>query len=427
MEITNGPLHAYGSLSTILSAAGQGQAASVVLPDPNDDRGPNMFFMGSSMLDIRCFYPKDKVAGYTGAAVGHYGFPLYRSNFQIPAAAATNNIVTALATTLNTAMVLATIATGITPAVPITPFAGFGQFGAAAVVTTGLALDFGFAFGNVTAASTTVTVADSTQFKAGMPLVIGGVGNAAGTTCLLTNVASITDSTHIVVVDTPLATLATAPIGTGNLWGPSENGFPTPTAAQPFLTAGPALLLDPAQSLARGVQVSSADGGALGGTFTVAGYDVYGMAMTEALVHLGGATTIFGNKAFKYIVSVTPSFTDPALYNVGTSDVFGFAMRANEWESTSSIYDGNTIGGNAGFTAAVATTATSATGDVRGTLQLSINGPGGGIFGGNTTNGTIVSLAMSGRRLCMGNTLTLLQVLNGHTSDTRSMYGVTQA
>lgn len=427
MDITNGPIHSFGNLTQILSAAGQGQASSVLVPDPNNDRGPAMLFQGISLPDIRATYLKDKIAGYTGVVPAHYASGILRCVNQIPAALATNNLAAAQATAAATAMVLAGASVGVTLNVPIVPFAGFGAFNGAAVVTPGICLDFGFAFGNVVIATKQITVADSTAFIQGMPLVIGGVGNAAGTTCLLTNVASIDSATLITLVDAPAATNATAPIGTGNLWGPGENGYPTPTAALPYRAVGPGLFLDPPQAIARGVQISTADGAGPGGNFAVVGYDFFNMAMTETVVVGAGAVTGWGKKAFKSITSITPDFTSAVLYLAGTSDTFGFHLRSDLVEETSCWYEGQSIGNASGWTAADQTTATATTGDVRGTLQVSASGAGAGLDGGNASSGAVVNLAMSGRRLVLSQTLGVGNVLRGLVTDTRSMYGVTQA
>lgn len=431
MEISNGPIHIYGDLGNVLSAPGQGQANSVLVPDPNTNIGPNILFQSTGLPDIRYFFPKDKDAGYTGVIAAHFEPPAVQSADCIPAALQTNNIATAQAVVNGTAMVLAGAATGITPNVPIIPFAGFGGLGGGNVVTTGLALDFGFAFGNITSGQKQITVADSTLFRVGMPLVIGNVGNAAGTTCLLTNVASLDSATLITLVDAPAATNAATPIGTGNLWGPSENGFPTPTAALPYLARGPGLFFDPQQALARNVSITGSAGGNSGGNFLVTAYDPYGMLWTQLVTVAAGASVGFTKKCAKYIVSIVPQFSDGAnTYTVGTGDVFEFCCKANLWEQTNATaWNGVTIPTSVGFLAPDTTQpATNLTGSVRGVFQMSTNGGAGTpITAQAASNGTIVSLAMSGIRLSLIQTLSLSNVARGVVTDTRSIYGVQQA
>ena len=421
----DGPFHVYGDMAQILTPL----TGVVIVPDPNPESGPSLFFMGEGFEDVRFFYPKDKVTGYTGAVASHYHLPTVLSANAIPATVQTNNIAAAQNAVSGTAMTLAAAATGITLNVPISPIPGIGSaLNGNPVVNAAIALDFGFAFGNCTSGQAQITVADSTQFILGMPLVIGAVGNSGGTACLLTNCATIVDATHITVgPNLPAATNATAPIGTGNLWGPSEIGFPVPTAALPYQARGPGLFFDPAQGITRGVQIAGVGGGA-GGTFLVSGWDIYAEPMTDLVTVAAGASTGWTTKAFKYIGSVVPQFSDAHNYTVGTSDVFGFAARSLIWELTTSAFGGVVVPTSAGWTAAVATSpATNLTGDVRGTLQTSTNGAGSGFTGGAASNGTIVSLAMSGRRLFMEQDIAMIDSIRGTITNPASVYGVTQA
>jgi len=122
--------------------------------------------------------------------------------------------------------------------------------------------------------------------------------------------------------------------------------------------------------LARAVSVTGVSGGA-GGAFLVTGYDVYGYPMTETITAAAGVATTNGAKAFKFVTSVKPQFTDAHNYSVGTTDIFGFPVKAAFWHETLVYWNSTLITASTGFVAADATSpATATTGDVRGTYAV---------------------------------------------------------
>lgn len=420
MSTTNlsGPQMVYGATGALPNATYGGGGS----PDPNPDAGPSGVFQGLAWLDPRIFFNKDGTTGGTGVVQAHLPAPYMKSISQIPAALATNNICAAQAVTSGTAMTLAAASVGIERNIPVVPFSA--QLNGSTPVTAAIAMDFGFGFGNVTSGDTSVTVSSSALFWVGMPIVIARVGNSGGTIPLLTMVTAIEDATTITIMNAPLASSATAAIGTGNLWGPNTIGYPTPTAAYPFLARGPAMVLDPRQAISRGIRITGA-GGSTGGNFLVTMMDIYGQTTSE-LVTVAAASTGYTFKTGKYILSIVPQFTDTATYTVGTADLFGFGYRSTVWEYTDVYWNGARQTSATGWVAADTTSpATTTTNDVRGTIQTGAAGPGSGI-GANASNGTISSLAMSGRRLEMGITLRPVDVLQGMPTDAVSLFGVTQ-
>lgn len=419
-SIFDGPLHVPGSMQAFLAAYFGSPVA-----DPNPDAGPSLFYQGDGIFDPRLVYLKDKVQGNTGVVQGFASLAWFKSVSAVPAALATNNIAAAQNVVSGTAMTLAAASVGISVNIPIRPFSN--SLNSIAPVTAAIAIDFGFGFVATTAGNATVTVNSTAQFLQGQPLVIAGVGNAGGTIPLLTQVATIVDSTHITVIASavPLATNTATPLGTGELWGPSSNGFPLPQAAYPFFAGGPALFLDPRQAITRAVSITGA-ASSVGGTFTVRGWDIYHVPMTET-VTVGAATIGYGVKAFKYIASVTPNFTDAHNYSVGVCDVFGFATRPITWEDTDVKWDAAmmtaTTGWTAGAPSITAQTATSA--DPRGTIQISTNGGGTGITG-SASNGTVSGLAMAGRRIDMSTRFTPVIQTLATPSAPYHMFGATQ-
>jgi len=101
--------------------------------------------------------------------------------------------------------------------------------------------------------------------------------------------------------------------------------------------------------------------------FTVSGYDYYGQAMSEVITVVTAATAVTGLKAFYQISGVTIAGSATAVV-VGTSDVLGLPVRVFNVSYVASVKSNNTLAQDAGtFVAADTATATTGTGDVRGT------------------------------------------------------------
>ena len=426
---TDGPFYIYGAMGGVTAT----QFGTYPEPSPNIDAGPGITYQGDGIPDVRFFFQKDRVQGNAGMVPAAANLSYLQSVDQIPAASSATIIAASQNATNNTAFTLASSpATGIALNIPIVPWAtGSGAnniLNSAAPVTPAMVLDFGFAWGNCTSGSATIVVADSTQFVQGMPLVIAHVGTASTNQALLTTVQLITDATHIVVgPNVPQATNAATPIGTGNIWGFREAvGYPAPTAHYPYQAGGPGLFLDPSQAIARNVRIVGSASGT-GGNIDVTGYDIYWQPMTERIVATAGATTTWGKKAFKAISSVTPRFTDAHGYSVGTGDVFGMHFRSDRWEYTNIFWNGSFMTTSTGWTAADKTSpAVNTSGDPRGTVQTSANGGGTGI-GATASNGTVSSLAMSGVRLAIFQSIPLYNMLQGTPASPTTMFGQMQS
>ena len=134
-------------------------------------------------------------------------------------------------------------------------------------------------------------------------------------------------------------------------------------------------LADPTKAITRAVKVTGLATSA-GGAFLVSGYDLYGFPQTELITANASATPVNGKKGFKFISSIVPQFSDSATYSWGTSDVFQFPMRVDTFVYARIGWAGSLISASTGFTAAVTTTATNTTGDVRGTYTVQSSSDG---------------------------------------------------
>jgi hypothetical protein len=118
-------------------------------------------------------------------------------------------------------------------------------------------------------------------------------------------------------------------------------------------------------------------------------------------------TTVNGKKAFFQIRSITISGSPVVTVAVGTTDILGIPVRMTNVAYTASVRWDSTLAEDAGtFVAAVTTTATTTSGDVRGTYVPS-----------SATNGT--------KRLVMGILLPAIAV--GPQATRTGALGVTQA
>ncbi len=143
--------------------------------------------------------------------------------------------------------------------------------------------------------------------------------------------------------------------------------------------------------------------------------------MSEAInINTTTAGTFYGKKAFKYIASVTPGYTDSTgSYSVGTGDTFGLPIRMDRYEYLEYSWNGINNLNQTGFIGSVNTNpATATTGDVRGTLQVSGAGNGTALASNTTSNGVA--------RLMIIQTMPLWNTITGTPTNTAPFFGVTQ-
>lgn len=101
--------------------------------------------------------------------------------------------------------------------------------------------------------------------------------------------------------------------------------------------------------------------------FTVSGYDYYGQAMSETITVAVAGTAVTGKKAFFQITGATIAGSATAVV-IGTSDKLGLPVRVFNVSYVASVKSNDTLAQDTGtFVAADTATATTTTGDVRGT------------------------------------------------------------
>lgn len=115
-------------------------------------------------------------------------------------------------------------------------------------------------------------------------------------------------------------------------------------------------------------------------TVLIAGYDYTGQAMSElhTITATGTSKTATGKKAFSYVSSIAITAAADATantLNIGTGSVLGLPYRLDDADdmlkvSLAGVQELVNVASNATVLAGVTTTATTSTGDVRGTVAL---------------------------------------------------------
>jgi hypothetical protein len=129
----------------------------------------------------------------------------------------------------------------------------------------------------------------------------------------------------------------------------------------------------------RAISVAVGAGTPTTSNVTITGYDVYGQSMSEVIATgTTQSTTVSGKKAFFQISSITNSAATAVAITVQTTDILGLPVAVPAVTYLSAVKFGtSTIAQDAGtFVAADATTATTTTGDVRGTYVPSASTDG---------------------------------------------------
>ena len=119
----------------------------------------------------------------------------------------------------------------------------------------------------------------------------------------------------------------------------------------------------------RAVSTTTGAGSPTSVNITVSGYDYYGQAMSEVIATgTVASTTVNGKKAFYQISSVVSSGGSVVTVSVGTTDILGAPLRITDAGYVTRAGWNSTLAEDAGtFVAAATLTATTGTGDVRGT------------------------------------------------------------
>lgn len=103
---------------------------------------------------------------------------------------------------------------------------------------------------------------------------------------------------------------------------------------------------------------------------SVAGLDDYKQPLTQTITGPDSVETVNTTKTFRYVSAATASGNTVEDVSIGTADIFGLPYKSSAFGYNLINWDSTVITANTGFTAAVTTTATATTGDVRGTYAV---------------------------------------------------------
>ena len=347
--------------------------------ESNPEEATSLFFAGTGLLDPRPYYGYSPgqnfgavTAGWTtnNAIVGVAGIP-YTATVNLIAAAGHTTAGTALTlasasadgVSVGNTIVRADTGASVTGLLQLDPAVMSGTAnitaGSNVITFTAIGAAGGHCYNRIILGMKLADSTHSTYIPSGTTIIGFGTG-AGGVGTYYMSANATTTSTG----DTVTGSMASFPLAqpVGQTWGGQS---------------GTIRLFSPQCLISRAVSITSTTSQVSGATFTIRGYDVFAYPMTEVITMSGAsATTTNGKKAFKFIASVTPNTTDgTGNYSVGTLDILGFPLRSDQFVGGLGVDVSITVNtaiitSGTGYTAAVATTPTATTGDVRGTYAL---------------------------------------------------------
>lgn len=128
---------------------------------------------------------------------------------------------------------------------------------------------------------------------------------------------------------------------------------------------------------ARGIKATGSGVSNVATLITIAGLDEYLQSMTQTFTGPTGTAVTTTTKAFRYVLSASTTGNTVSSVGLGTADLFGLPVRADSFNYMVQLnWAGQVVTASTGFVAAVTSSATATTGDVRGTYTVSSTADG---------------------------------------------------
>jgi hypothetical protein len=271
-----------------------------------------------------------------------------------------------------------------------------------------------------TGAVTLTTIANAWRYRVGQWLALLNGGPAGAV--LMSQITAINAATGVLTMSPPPAANIAGQITLTNRFNPNLYGASgPPSSISSMASAGSARIIIPEIGNGRGVGVTGVAGGS-GGPIVILGLDLFGVLQSEIIVATAGATTVWGKKTYDLFISATPQFTNAFAYTVVTSDFIGLPISVMSADSIVAVaLAGTALVSGTNYTiipADLTNPATQTSGDPRGGIQTTANGPA-------TAPGT--PQPFTGTVLTVDQRLNPLQVALGNVVNPGPLLGVPPA
>ena len=249
---------------------------------------------------------------------------------------------------------------------------------------------------NGTVTLTTTSAGNSWRYRPGQWICLL---NNPTNSVFMTQVQTIPTVSTMTVSPAP-GTATSGQIALTNRYNPNLYGASgPPSSISSQASAGAARIHIPELGTTRCVGINGSASSA-GGPVLIQGIGAFGMPVSEIIQAPTSATTAWGKKTYDIFISATPQFTDAHNYTIKTGDFFGFPLSVMSLDSIATMTFAGTAMVAANFTIIPADTtypATQTTGDPRGGIQMTANGPGAAPGTPLTLNGTTGILVVDQR------------------------------